>query len=122
MLYCVDNYKKDEDKVIEVLNYTDKGGEEWVVRRTDEGFFIFYKGNPARSAPFFEVDTKKKKQVQINNTNIYLVLNSDFYTFYMLRNIILNYETEEVFQKICDLMQRYRFSHSDTLMKSEERK
>lgn len=120
MLYCVDGIR-DYEKIVEELSYEDLDGEEWLVKRTKYEFFIFYKGKPEKSPPFFEIRPRINEMITVTNTSIFLVPTENFETFCNIRDIIKNKKTVDVFIKFKELMKDYRFVHNKTLMDSEKR-
>lgn len=88
MIYAVEK----EDKVhenIESFVYQDRSGLSWHVQRTEVGLYISYLGPKNLIPRYFECKVNGNVLL-IRNTNFIHIRDTDFETFFKIRNIIID--------------------------------
>lgn len=119
MIYCIPetNYPTPE-LYTEELTYPDQNGFEWKVARINNGFILKYTGNPYFKDTTFECELKSGKYIRIKNTNCIFFKDSDFETFYELRNCLINGYTDDIWCTIEELLTE-RLEHDPGILESE---
>lgn len=119
MIYCVekDIYPK-EGQFIEEIKYLDENGFEWRIARIQNGFMVQYFGSDYFKQTTFDFKLKNGNPIKIRNTNCIFFKDSSFETFCLVRDILKNGFTDEIWEIFEELFQE-RFNLDDGILESE---
>lgn len=119
MIYCVETemYPK-EGQFIEELKYKDENDFEWRICRIENGFIVRYFGDEYFKESVFSFDLKNGKRIRIRNTNCIFFKDTDFDTFFEVRNILKNGFTDDIWGIFAELLQE-RFENDEGFLESE---
>lgn len=119
MIYCFEPKTYPTLKqAIEQVIYLDENGQVWKIARVKNGFFVRYFGDSYFKETYFSVDLTTGEHILIKNTNCVFIESSDFETFELVRNVIKNGYTDEIWETFEDLF-RERLEHNKALIQSE---
>lgn len=119
MIYCVETemYPK-EGQFIEELKYKDENDFEWRICRIENGFMVRYFGDEYFKESVFSFEIKNGKIIRVRNTNCIFFKDTDFDTFYEVRNILKNGFTDDIWGIFEELLQE-RFENDEGFLESE---
>ena len=119
MIYCIpiEMYPK-EGMYIEELTYTDENGFEWRIARVENGFIVRYFGDDYFRDSLFSCEIGTGEIIKVKNTNCIFFKDSDFETFYEMREIIKIGYTDDIWETFVELFTE-RFEHDRGMLESE---
>lgn len=119
MIYAVDPKTYPQaPHFIEELIYKDENDFEWRIARIKNGFMVKYFGPDYFKDSTFECITSKNKHVRVKNTNCIFFQDSAFETFCLMRDILNNGYTDDIWEALEELFTE-RFECSDEILESE---
>lgn len=118
MIYCVplDQYPNSP---IEELVYHDENELEWRISRVENGFYVRYFGPEYFKEDRFECQLSNGTIVVIRNTNCIQFKAADFDTFCIIRDILKDGFTDDIWDVFQDSFTE-RFEHDLTILESEK--
>ncbi|MES3018191.1 MAG: hypothetical protein V4721_10450 [Bacteroidota bacterium] len=119
MIYAIpnDNYPKT-DQFTEEIIYKDENDFEWRIARIVNGFIVKYFGDVYFSPTTFECELKTGKTVRIKNTLCIFFKETDFDTFYHVREVIKKGYTDDIWDTFEELFTD-RLNENKDVLESE---
>lgn len=105
-------------QTIEQVIYLDENGQVWKIARVKNGFFVRYFGDSYFKETYFSIDIKTGEHILIKNTNCVFIESPDFETFELVRNVIKNGYTDEIWDTFEEMLQE-RLERDKRLLESE---
>ena len=106
MIYVIpiSAYPKKRSLYIEKSNYIDLSNNSWTITRVYNGFFVRFWGDIPESYKIYACDYGLFKKANITNTGLLFVENDSFDTFCDMRDVIINNNTETIFDVFIHLL------------------
>jgi len=120
MIWCIpeSDYPTREDWRSEELKYQDDNSFEWRIARVDNGIMVRYFGDPYFKEKMFNCETESGKIVKVNNTNCIFIQDTTFETFYLVRDIIQNGCTDDIWETFEEMFTE-RFNQDEGMLECE---
>ena len=119
MIYClpIEQYPK-EGEFIEELSCKDENHCDWKIARIKNGFIIRYFDFEYFLEKRFHCELTNGQTVTILNTNCIFIQDTDFDTFCLVRDVIKNGFTDEIWDTFEEMFTE-RFEHDKGLLACE---
>lgn len=116
MIYCIEekDYPTKESWRSEELIYKDENDFEWRIARVENGFMVRYFGDKYFKEKWFICEVRGK-EIYINNTNCLFIQDTSFDTFYLIREIIKEGFTDDIWETFREMFEERLINDEGTL-------